>query len=233
MGYCYSERLPARRNGLELVGLFSSYLGGLRPPQDTVEGTINCASNFRGKPPGKHRNQFFFGWSRCWFLRFSMIFQKNCKSIRKKKQQRSSPDYWALHPTTGLGNRPTTGRCTRMHGFAPDCKALQPTTGLCPRRLGFHPNTRILTQIPKSSHSTDQCTLIGHFPLDPGPLSMAYSHTLMEPVSRICDHRYHNALLRLSMHSFESHVQFWHNEKPSKPQVHSTCCEFIEFRNFF
>ena len=40
------------------------------------------------------------------------------------------PDYWALHPTTGL--------CTRLLGFSPDYWALHPTTGLCTR------HTRVL-----------------------------------------------------------------------------------------
>ena len=88
---------------------------------------------------------------------------------------KKSPDYWALHPTTGL--------CTRLLGFAPESWALHPTAGLLPdywdlhpttglfiqllgfepeywvsiRILGFYPNTwllpeyRGLTQIPKSN----------------------------------------------------------------------------------
>ena len=74
------------------------------------------------------------------------------------------PDYWALHPTTGL--------CTRLLGLAPDSwalhsttrlssdhGALHPTTGLCTRLLGitsdcwaftrllgFRPNTRLLVE---------------------------------------------------------------------------------------
>ena len=63
-----------------------------------------------------------------------------------------APDYWALHPTTGLCTRllgfapdywalhPTTGLCIRLLDFAPDYWALHPTTGLCTRRLGFAPD---------------------------------------------------------------------------------------------
>ena len=50
----------------------------------------------------------------------------------KKKSQHTSPDYWALHPTTGL--------CPRLLGFDPDYWALHPTTGLCARLLGFAPD---------------------------------------------------------------------------------------------
>ena len=39
------------------------------------------------------------------------------------------PDYWALHPTTGL--------CTRLLGFAPGDWAFHLTTGLSTRLLGF------------------------------------------------------------------------------------------------
>ena len=97
-------------------------------------------------------------------------------------------DYWAFRPTTGFFTRllgfasdywafhPTIGLFTRLLGFAPDYWALHPTIGLCTRRLSFHPNTEFLTQILKSPHSSDQRTFIGHFPLKPGPLLMAYSH---------------------------------------------------------
>ena len=73
-----------------------------------------------------------------------------------------APDYWALHPTTGI--------CTRRLGFAPDHCAFHPKTRLCTLQLGFHPNTLFLTQAPKSKHGSDQCTLIGYFPLNPRPL---------------------------------------------------------------
>ena len=43
-----------------------------------------------------------------------------------------SPDYWALHPTTGL--------FTRLLGFSPNYWALHPTTWLCIRLLGFASN---------------------------------------------------------------------------------------------
>ena len=42
------------------------------------------------------------------------------------------PDYWALHPKTGL--------CTRLLGFALDYWALHPTTGLWTRQVGFAPD---------------------------------------------------------------------------------------------
>ena len=87
-----------------------------------------------------------------------------------------SPEDWALHPTTGL--------CTRRLGFAPDYCAFYPTTGLCTPLLGFHLNVEFLTQIQKGSHSTDQRTFIGHFPLNPGPLLMAYSHIYIERYGR-------------------------------------------------
>ena len=62
-----------------------------------------------------------------------------------------APDYWALHPTTGLctrplGFHPTTGLCTRLLGFAPDYWALHPTTWLLPEYLGLHPTTGLCTQ---------------------------------------------------------------------------------------
>ena len=47
----------------------------------------------------------------------------------KKKSQHTAPDYWALHPTTGL--------CTQLLGFAPDDWALDPTTGLSPDYWAF------------------------------------------------------------------------------------------------
>ena len=40
-----------------------------------------------------------------------------------------APDYWALHPTTGL--------CTRLLGFAPDYWALHTTTGHFPKSCFF------------------------------------------------------------------------------------------------
>ena len=92
---------------------------------------------------------------------------------------------------------PTTGIFTRLLGFAPDYWAFHPTTGLCTRRLGFAPDYwtspdywalyptpttglsseyRVFDPNPKSPHSSDQRTFMGHFPLNPGPLLMAYSH---------------------------------------------------------
>ena len=71
-----------------------------------------------------------------------------------------APDYWALHPITGLFTRllgfsrdycafhPTTGLCTRLLGFAPEDWALLPTTGLCTRLLGFAPDYWALDSIP-------------------------------------------------------------------------------------
>ena len=50
------------------------------------------------------------------------------------KKQHTGPDYCASHPTTSL------------HGFSPDCWALQMTTELCTRLLGFHPTTKLLTR---------------------------------------------------------------------------------------
>ena len=92
---------------------------------------------------------------------FSPVNIKSIPNFRSKSDR-------AWHPTTGL--------CTRLLGFAPNYWALHPTTGLCTQLLGFPPNTELLTQTQKSSHSSDQRTLIGHFPLNPGPLLMAYSH---------------------------------------------------------
>ena len=51
---------------------------------------------------------------------------------KKLKILGRGPDYWALHPTTGL--------FTRLFGFSPDDWAFHPTTGLFTRRLGFAPD---------------------------------------------------------------------------------------------
>ena len=56
---------------------------------------------------------------------------------------KKSPDYWALHPTTGL--------FTRLLGFSPGDRALRPTIGLCIRRLGFAPDDWAFIRIPTES----------------------------------------------------------------------------------
>ena len=98
----------------------------------------------------------------CAYASMPLIVNPRRYTIKRKAN--------TLHPTTGL--------CTQLLGFAPDHWALHPTTGLCITLLGFHPNTEFLTQTPKGSHSSDQRTLIGYFPLNSQPLLMAYSHVL-------------------------------------------------------
>ena len=58
---------------------------------------------------------------------------------KKIKILGTGPDYWALHPTTGL--------FTRLLGFAPDDWALHPKTGLFTRPPGFAPDDRAFIPI--------------------------------------------------------------------------------------
>ena len=89
-----------------------------------------------------HQNQYFVIWQYA-------INNEPTNVPDINKGSHTSPDYWALHPTTGLLTRllgfaldywalhPTTGLFTRRLSFSPEDWALHPTTGLCIRLLGF------------------------------------------------------------------------------------------------